>query len=244
MPAIGQADQSLITHNSSLITGAPPITLNASDLRQYVYCARVLYFRYCVPVRPPPTYKMVEGKLQHVQAEELERRRSLRTYGLADGERVFDVRLASERLGISGMLDMVILRRHEVIPVEFKHTEPGPEKFAQRALRPASAKPWSEGKAATRVEPAEVSLHHKYQLAAYAMLAGEHWQLPAHRCFVYYVGARRTAAVAITPSVRAYTRRLLREMREIIASQRMPAATRQAGRCRDCEYRRFCNDVD
>ncbi len=223
---------------------APPIALTASDLRQYVYCARVIYFRYCVPVRPPPSYKMAEGKLQHAQVEDLERRRSLHAYGLTDGERAFDVRLASERLAISGTLDMVIVRRHEVIPVEFKHTEARPVTRARPALRAASTKAGSAREDANAAEHAAVSLHHKYQLAAYAMLAEEHWQLPAHRCFVYLVGARQALAVAITPSVRAYTRRLLREMRELIVSQRMPAATRHAGRCRDCEYRRFCNDVD
>ena len=99
------------------------LTFNASDLRQYVYCPRIVYFRHCVPVRPPPTYKMVEGKLQHERVEELEHRRTLRAYGLEDGERTFDVRLRSDRLGVSGIVDMVIQRRHEVIPVEFKYAE-------------------------------------------------------------------------------------------------------------------------
>lgn len=222
----------------------PPITLTASDLRQYVYCARLIYYRYCMPVHPPPTYKMDEGKRQHAQVEDLERRRNLRAYGLADGERVFDVRLASERLGISGALDMVIVRRHEVIPVEFKHTEAPPVRPARSTLHPASATEGLDHVAQGAGDQVTVSLHHKYQLAAYALLAEEHWQLPAHRCFVYFVGARKAAAAAITPSVRTYTRRLLREMRELIIVQRMPAATRHPGRCHDCEYRRFCNDVD
>ena len=85
--------------------------------------------------------EMVEGKLQHERVEELERRRSLRAYGLADGERVFDVRLASERLGMVGTLDMAIVRRHEVIPVEFKHTEArlGLARFASPRLTPSRA---------------------------------------------------------------------------------------------------------
>ncbi len=233
-----------MTQNSPLSTPAPAITLNASDLRQYVYCARILYFRYCVPVRPPPTYKMVEGQLEHAQIEDLERRRSLHAYGLTDGERVFDARLASERLGISGALDMVIVRRHEIVPVEFKHTEAPPARPAPSRPHPASGAKGLDHVAQGAGEEMAISLHHKYQLAAYALLAEEHWQLPAHRCFVYFVGARKAAAVTITPSVRTYTRRLLREMRELVISQRMPAATRHRQRCHDCEYRRFCNDVD
>ncbi|MHB9091231.1 MAG: CRISPR-associated protein Cas4 [Chloroflexota bacterium] len=177
--------------------------LAASDLRQYVYCPRVIYYRYCLAVRPPPTYKMTEGKLQHERTEALERRRTLRAYGLADGERVFAVHLLSERLGIAGTMDMVILRRHEVIPVEFKHAE-------ARALPP---RPDGAEEVATVVGGLAVPLHHKYQLAAYALLAEERWQVPARRCFVYFVAARRAAEVAITPGVRRHTRRLLGEMR-------------------------------
>ena len=233
---------------------SPPLTFNASDLRQYVYCRRVIYFRYCLPVRPPPTYKMAEGKLQHERVEELERRRSLRAYGLADGERVFDVRLASERLGVVGTLDMVVVRRHEVIPVEFKHTEARPSaarftspRLARPRANPGSRRAHGEEEDDTLTRPVDglsVALHHKYQLAAYALLAEEHWQLPARRCFVYFVAARRAGEVAIAPGVRDYTRRLLREMERLVMTQQMPGANRHKERCRDCEYRRFCNDVD
>ena len=228
------------------------LLLNASDLRQYVYCPRIVYFRYCVPVRPPPTYKMVEGKLQHEQVEELEHRRSLRAYGLSDGERVFGVRLRSDRLGISGVLDLVIVRRYEVIPVEFKHAEVRAPRLASRGSRARRSWPETAGSAETqRSAEAEaapaggliVELHHKYQLAAYALLAEERWEKSARRCFVYFVAARRAAEVEITPGARAYTTRLLREMRAILQTQRMPDGTRRLGRCQECEYRRFCNDV-
>lgn len=226
------------------------LTLNASDLRQYAYCPRIIYYRYCVPVRPPPTYKMVEGKLQHERVEELEHRRTLRAYGLADGERVFDVRLRSERLGIVGALDLIVLRRHEVIPVELKHSE-----VRRRLTRDGGRgrSRWAGAQAAepSLEEPEEgvgsgliVDLHHKYQLAAYALLAEERWEKPARRCFVYFVAARRAAEVTITDGVRRYANRLLGEMRGLIGAQRMPEATRQVGRCQECEYRRFCNDVD
>ena len=217
--------------------GNEPLILNASDLRQYVYCPRVIYYRYCLPVRPPPTYKMVEGKLQHEQTEELEHRRSLRAYGLTDGERVFDVRLRSDGLGVCGAMDLVILRRHEVIPVEFKHAESRPPVLR---LRPAT-RPLAEE---DRADGLRLGLHHKYQLAAYALLAEERWQLPARRCFVYFVPAQRAVEVSVTDGVRRYVRRLLREMREMIVSQKVPEGTRRLGRCQECEYRRFCNDVD
>ena len=187
--------------------------LTVSDVRQFVYCPRIVYYRQCLGLHPAPTYKMVEGRLEHERTEDLEHRRSLRAYGLSDGERVFNVRLNSDRLGLSGLLDMAIVRRAEVIPVEFKNTEH------------------------------RLQLNHKYQLAAYALLAEERWARPVRRCFVYLIPRKEAIAVAITPGARRYTRRLLNAMQTLLARQAMPAATRQRERCQECEYRRFCNDV-
>ncbi|MBI2941440.1 MAG: CRISPR-associated protein Cas4 [Chloroflexi bacterium] len=189
------------------------VELTVSDVRQFVYCPRIVYFRQCLGLHPAPTYKMVEGKLEHQRTEDLEHRRGLKAYGLSDGERVFNVRLSSERLGLAGILDMVIARRHEVIPVEFKNTE------------------------------GHIRLNHKYQLVAYALLAEERWELPVRRCFVYAIPRKAAVEVPIAPGARRYTRRLLNAMRSLVAGQAVPKPTRQRGRCQECEYRRFCNDV-
>jgi CRISPR-associated exonuclease Cas4 len=104
----------------------PPLALTVSDVRQHAYCPRIPYFR--LGARLPHRFvtgAMQEGILEHQRTEALEQRRSLRAYGLADGERQFDVRLRSERLGLSGRLDMLIVRTSEVIPVEFKNTRAG-----------------------------------------------------------------------------------------------------------------------
>ncbi|HLH75096.1 MAG TPA: CRISPR-associated protein Cas4 [Chloroflexota bacterium] len=187
--------------------------LRVSDVRQFVYCQRIVYYHHCLDLHPAPTYKMVEGKLEHERTEDLEHRRSLKAYGLADGERVFNARLSAERLGLSGTLDMVIVRPYEVIPVEFKNTED------------------------------RIRLNHKYQLVAYALLAEERWQRPVRRCFVYSIPRKAAVEVGITPGARRYTHRLLNAMRSLLNSQGMPEPTRQRQRCQECEFRRFCNDV-
>jgi len=98
--------------------------LTVSDVKQYPYCPRIVYYTYLLPLRARPiTYKMAEGKLEHERTTELEERRSLRAYGLAEGVRHFDVALSSQRLGMSGRLDMVIETPAEVIPVDFKNSE-------------------------------------------------------------------------------------------------------------------------
>jgi CRISPR-associated exonuclease Cas4 len=93
-----------------------------TDLKQWVYCPRILYYQVCLPAVRPVTFKMQHG-LEAGQAEEgREERRSLRTYGLSDGEREFNVPLASERLGLRGEADLVITTPASVIPVDYKYS--------------------------------------------------------------------------------------------------------------------------
>ena len=191
----------------------PLLDLTVSDVRQHVYCPRIPYFR--LGVRLPHRYvtgAMQEGILEHQRTEALEQRRSLRAYGLVDGERSFDVRLRSERLALGGRLDMLICRATELIPVEFKNTRAG------------------------------LGLNHKYQLTAYALLAEEQFGRPVRRTFVYFIPLKRAQAVEITPATRAYTRRVLNEIRTNVARERMPAGTRLQERCRVCEFLPYCND--
>lgn len=189
------------------------LSLTVSDVKQFVYCPRVVYFTYALPWRRPTTYKMQEGKIEHEHVTELEQRRSLRAYGLAEGERQFNVSLHSERLGLTGKLDMVIQSGGEIIPVDFKNSGAG------------------------------VGLNHKYQLTAYALLVEDRWEKPVRRGFIYLVPLKKAHEVVITPNMRLFVRQVLDKIRDMIASERMPPTIRQKARCRDCEFRNFCNEV-
>ncbi|MCL5076336.1 MAG: CRISPR-associated protein Cas4 [Chloroflexi bacterium] len=189
------------------------ITLTVSDVKQYSYCPRVVYFTYCLPLRRPTTYKMAEGKLEHEHIAELEQRRSLKAYGLAEGERQFNVNLYSKRLELSGKLDMVIETAGEVIPVDFKNTGGG------------------------------VGLNHKYQLTAYALLVEDQWQKPVRRGFIYLAPQKKGQEVTITPNMRLFVKAALAKIRDMLERESMPPPTRRWARCVDCEFRNFCNDV-
>jgi CRISPR-associated exonuclease Cas4 len=192
-----------------------PFLLPVSLIRQYLYCARVPYWSYCVPLRRPTTYKMQEGALQHEHTAEIEERRSLRAYGLDEGLRHFGVPLVSEALGMRGKMDMIVELPGEVIPVEWKNTE-----------------------------RAELSVHHTYQLAMYALLAEERFGKPVHHCFVYLIPLKRALDVPIRDGMRRYARRVAEELRDMLLTERMPPPTNRRRRCYDCEFRRFCNDIE
>ncbi len=192
------------------------IQLTVSDLRQYEYCARIPYFTHVLGMRRirPTTYKMQEGLLEHERVAELEERRSLRSYGLDSGQRLFNVSLYSAALGVNGLLDMVILAEDEAIPVEFKNS-------LYNQL-------WS---------------NHQMQLAAYALLIEERWQLPVNRAFVHFIPTKQSSELILSEVVKAKLRQRLSDLQTMIEREYLPEATTARGRCTDCEFRNFCPDI-
>lgn len=192
-----------------------PFTFRVIDLKQYAYCPRILYYHTVLPAVRPLTYKMEAGIRAHVQAEGLEKRRSLQRYGLPAGERSFNVCLYSAALGLSGELDMLIETETELIPVDYKQ--------------------------AKRVGP-----HFKLQLMAYGRLLEltHPAQKQVRRGFLYFIPKRAATAVPFTPSLRRQLEGAIAALRQIARQQLAPAPTPHVARCADCEFRRFCNDVD
>lgn len=191
---------------------APELDLTVTDVRQYLFCPRTLYFRLIQPVTHRLSYKMDEGVRMHERAGELERRRTLREFQLPDGERRFGVELFSQRLGVTGKLDMLIERQFETIPVEFKHSRAGGR------------------------------VNHRYQLTLYGLLLEEASGRTVRRGFLLYLVDNTVEAVVITEGMRRYVTRTLRVMRDLAASEGMPEGTRQLGKCVQCEYLHFCHD--
>lgn len=184
-----------------------------TDVKQWVYCPRVLYYHVCLPDVRPITQKMEYGVEAGRAEEGREERRSLRAYGLAAGEREFNVRLLSERLGLRGEADMVITTPEgEVIPVDYKFS-------------------MIDG------------VHFQMQVAAYALLLEEQRGCAIDRGFLYLIPERRAEVVSIDRRLRAKTLAALEAMRHMLVSEKMPAPAAQLRKCVACEFRRFCNDV-
>ncbi len=188
--------------------------LRVSDVKQYVYCPRIIYYYYVLPIPRRVTRKMEYGHLEHLEISQLEKRRKLKTYGLLEGNRNFQVFLKSDRFNLHGLLDMMILTaKGEIYPVEFKHSV------------------------------SKYGLHQKYQLAAYAMLLEEVYRKPVRYGFLYPVPLKKVIPVEITVSMREHVKKILSAVRNIIDKERMPAYVRSRGRCTDCEFKNYCADL-
>ena len=187
--------------------------LEVTDVKQYVYCPRIPFYRYCLPAIRPVTYGMEAGIRGHTVEQAREERRSLRVYGLSSGERMFEVTLRSERQGLVGKLDMAVRQEHEAAVVDYK------------------------------LSPGRAGTHFKMQLAAYALLLEEAWGLPVNRAFLYHIPDRKAEEVAITPTLRRRVERTVEAIHAMVEQERIPPPPTNRSRCVSCEFRRFCNDA-
>lgn len=185
------------------------------DLKQWCYCPRIAYYHLVLPRVRPTTYSMAAGIRQHEAAEDREKRRSLRSYGLATGERTFNVPLWSPGLGLSGELDMLIETDDERIPVDYKDSDKAGEHFKLQLM--AYGRLVEE----TMTAPGK----------------------PVRRGFLYLIPLRKAVEVPFTPRLRQTLAYALAELAAIAHRQFMPEPTPRRRRCVDCEFRRFCNDV-
>src|ERR1017187_10489658 len=94
--------------------------LPVTELRQWTYCPRVVYFHQVMPGAGMSTYKMQEGLRAQEMIESLEMRRTLREYGLEEAKREFGVWLKDEGTGLTGKLDLLLRGESAAAVVDFK----------------------------------------------------------------------------------------------------------------------------
>jgi CRISPR-associated exonuclease Cas4 len=183
------------------------------ELRQWVYCRRVVYYHLTMPGAGRSTYKMQEGLRAQELIEGLEMRRTLREYGLADAVREFGVWMTDEGVGLSGKLDLLLRGQGSAAVVDFKLTS------------------------------GEVGENHRMQLAGYAVLVEAALGLRVENGFVYRIPDNRVFAVPVTKDMRVEVHDAVRRIREMREREEMPEATAVRGRCAECEYMNYCGDV-
>jgi len=166
-----------------------------------------------MPVDRKATYKMEHGKVAEERIDELEKRRKLQRYHLDQGRRRFHVSVQSDRLGLSGKLDMLIETDETLYPVDFKETAGG------------------------------VHRNHAHQICGYGLVLEDLYGRPVERGFIYLIPQGRVAEISLTAALRESTLALLDAIRDMIQRERFPEATPYQNRCVDCEYRNYCRDI-
>ena len=189
------------------------IQLRVSDLKQFVYCPRVVFYNYVMPVEKSVTFKMEYGKTAEDTIDRLEHRRKLKRYGISDGKRFFHVQVTSENVGLSGKIDLLIRTEDSFYPVDFKHTTSQPHK------------------------------NHIYQLLGYALILEDVYKCRVTKGFVYLIPKEDAIIFNLTDDLKTEASTLLSEIRNMIVTQQIPPPVKSKNKCIDCEYQNFCGDV-
>jgi CRISPR-associated exonuclease Cas4 len=187
--------------------------LAVTELRQWAYCPRVVYFHQVMPGAGRATFKMEEGLRAQEMIEGLEMRRTLRAYGLEGAKREFGVWLKDEGSGLTGKLDLLLRGNGMAAVVDFKLTS------------------------------GEVGDNHRMQLAGYAVLVEAALGLNVGMTFVFRIPDNRVFEVEVTTEMRERVREIVGSVRRMKELEEMPEATAVRGRCLECEYANYCGDV-
>lgn len=192
--------------------------LTVSDFKQFVYCPRIIYYNYVEPVPRKTTYKMGYARKEHYRLNQKEKRRGLKKYNLIEGKRHFGYPVYSEKLHFHGKLDILVDTEAETgqryFPVECKDTDQG-----------------------------KIHNNIKYQLAAYAMALEEMTGTSVDRGFIYIIPGEKAYPIEIGEGERDFVRKMVTMIHKIIEEEHYPEP-RSRKRCWDCEFRRYCNDLD
>lgn len=182
-------------------------------VNKYHWCPRMIYFEGVLGYEERVTELMEQGRLEHKDEERKEKRRKT-----VEGERVerkwkrFHV--ASERLGMKGLVDLVVETGSGLAVVEVKKAE------GRRGYR--------EG--------------HLYQAVAYAMLAEERLSKPVRFVILKYLKDEITYKIRLTEEMKKHVMWTLRRIRKILNEERLPAF-REKRLCRSCGYARICGRI-
>ena len=184
-----------------------------TDLKQWAYCPRVVYYHHVMPAPPRPTYKMKEGLAAQDLIESLETRRKLREYELDGAQRRFGLWLDNKELGLAGKIDLLLEAKAEIAVVDFKLTsgEPGQ--------------------------------NHRLQLTGYSLLAEAAFGLAARRAFLYRIPDNHIFAEPVTEVLRRAVKAAVADIRRMGEAQLCPEPTEVRGRCVECEFANYCADV-
>lgn len=186
-------------------------------LNQVSYCPRLYYLEYVESVMPTNEY-VEDGLFQHRRVNDPGLANRTRKEG--DALHTRSVSLSSERLGISGKLDLMEERDGVARPIEYKRS---------------SAPTGDDGRPTVWENDA-------IQLCAQGMLLEEEFGDPVPRGVLYYIGSKTRVDVPLDDALRARTLAAIALIRDLSAQaappEPLPGELRH--RCYGCSLATIC----
>lgn len=183
----------------------------ASDLLNYSYCPRIIYFSHVLKKPQITTKKEYKGREKETEfRQKAARTKVVKKYPPLP--KIFKVRLASDRLGIKTICDSIMLNKEkgEAYPIQAKYA----------------------------YKPRAIYRTMKMQINMEALLIEEVMKLRSPYGFIKFL--KTGDLVKVNADKKEEVVRLFSDIRQMIFAETMPNKTKYPKRCVDCCFKNIC----
>ncbi len=129
---------------------------------------------------------------------------------------ISELRLESEELKLTGILDQVHIYGNDYVPFELKTG-----KTPQDGIWPS----------------------HRIQIAAYSLLLQEKFNKPIKEGFVLYLDSKEKRRIVVNPFMKQEVKKLVDEVVVLLESKELPDFCNNENKCRKCGLKDSCHNV-
>jgi CRISPR-associated exonuclease Cas4 len=203
-----------LSERIAVIQTETPLRITPSDLLEYYFCPRFIYFMYVLRIEQYEKRRYMVRKGLDVHQQRIEQNKSYLWKKLGAVKRESDVYLISDRLHLYGIVDEIVtLEDGSLAPIDYKYS----------------------------TYPEYIYKSHKTQIISYCLLIEEIFGMAVKQGYIFYV--RKGSDQVVVPYTDKARQEIIRDVEHILAiiqSERMPVATKQKARCADCTYKNIC----
>ncbi|NPA69646.1 MAG: CRISPR-associated protein Cas4, partial [Crenarchaeota archaeon] len=187
------------------------IVITSVDIKEFVYCPRIIYFTRILGLRMPITERMMYGiEIQDELKKTEERRKTIFKKVKVDGYKIFNKVFKCPEYGLVASVDYFIDKRGIIIPVELK-----------------------------AYDSDNLYKSHEYQVLFQALTIELSTGNVVRECYVYYIESDKIFKIVVNDSKRIELIKLILKIRDLISSENIPEPSRSV-RCRCCQFRNIC----
>lgn len=184
-----------------------------SLVRQYLFCPRIVYFVMLTDVKPIYPKHVELGLKYHEVQETLSKNRKFKKLKIDFEKILIDEYLEDSELGIYGKIDVALLTKDEVVPIEFK---------------------WRQNKKPT--------FAHILQLYGYGVLLEKKYEKKFQKEIIIHSNNLKLHIIEVTKKHHEYFFKIVEDIQHIINTANFPDSSANEAKCLQCEYLNFCDD--
>jgi CRISPR-associated exonuclease Cas4 len=192
--------------------------ISVTDIKQYIYCPRIVYFDRVLRAKPIFGSQQSDSKQLHEDYVDKELSRKDAIYyspEFVGAEKYMYITLCSNKYGLQGNIDCIIkTARNEYIPVDYKNM---------------------------KSDKGKVCMQHKYQLVGYALLIEDNFNTIVKQAFVNYIPEKLVLQFEITPTMKTFVKRVIGHIKRIIQQEELPPIRTAKYKCAGgCGHKQIC----